>query len=147
MQSLFGDRAARTLSRSAGDLYPSASRIRFYGGVYLHDTRSTEYYTHIDEVILEEDVDRRRLIARAPAPFREVARTAARIRVFHTLQIDEKSTTIDRMLDTLWEQGVDPGAALRYVEENDVDRAADYYQHWMYTMMGKQIVAAAAGRE
>lgn len=96
---------------------------------------------------LEEDIDHRRLIAGAPAPFREVARTAARIRVLGSLQIDAKSAVIDRMLDTLWEQGVDPGAALRYVEENDAGRAADYYQHWMYTMMGKQIVAAAAGRE
>ncbi len=118
-------KAAKTLSRSSGEIYLLGSRIRCYGGVFLDDTRTADYYTHVHEATPELDIDYRHLIAGAPVPFKTIAETSARIRVLNTLQIDEKSAVIDRMLDPLREHGVDPGG--RFLPALDVhhDERAD----------------------
>lgn len=105
------------------------------------------YYAHIDEITLEQDTNQIALLKKAPLPYKKVAKTSAQIRFLDQLEKEKKITVIDTMVIDLWKHGVDPAIAIESVQNNDYNRAADCYQHWMYTMMSKQIVANATKKE
>lgn len=106
----------------------------------MDDKRTQEYFTVIDEITLEEDIDHTTLIQQAPKSFREIVKTSAQIRFLDSLEDEKKVTTINKMVDTLWSYGIDTTPSIQYVMENEHSRAADYYKTMMFCMIGKQII-------